>query len=125
MTNFSELAGRCITHIEGMENGSARVVMTLDNGDEATLFHSQDCCESVDLNDVCGDTRDLLDSPILLAEEVSNPGGDPKPEYGDSWTWTFYKLVTIKGAVTMRWLGESNGYYSERVDFTIFAKENT
>lgn len=71
----------------------------------------------------CGDLDSLIGSPITLAEEVvssnENPEGTPVKEGQDygSWTWTFYKFATIKGYVTVRWYGESNGYYSESVDF--------
>jgi hypothetical protein len=68
-----------------------------------------------------GDLRDLLNSPITLAEESvssgENPEGTIRENHDDSFTWTFYKFATIKGYVDIRFYGESNGYYSESVDF--------
>ncbi len=80
--------------------------------------HFQDCCESVVIEDVCGDLDDLVGHPMLMAEEVDGTNPTPTLEVRyESFTWTLYKFATIKGYVTVRWLGESNGCYSESVDF--------
>ena len=81
------------------------------------MYHEYDCCEKVVIEDICGDLQELVGNPILLAEEVSNSDNKPKREYEiESFTWTFYKIANIKGDVTIRWFGESNGYYSEGVE---------
>jgi hypothetical protein len=117
-TSFSELVGKTLVEIIGKERDD-QIIFKTDNGDAYRLYHSQDCCESVSVEDIIGDIQCLIGSPILMAEEATsdkNPEGIEK-EYQDSFTWTFYKLATIKGYVTIRWYGESNGYYSESVDF--------
>jgi hypothetical protein len=117
--NINELVGKTIVYIECSED-EAELYITIDDGTKYKMYHRQDCCEFVYVEDVCGDVCDLLNSPIIEAEEVTsgtNPDGVTVPEYQDSFTWTFYKFRTAKGSVTIRWYGESNGYYSESVDF--------
>ena len=118
-TNFSILKGKTLVSVE---NPNDEVIyFETAEGEEYRLWHQQDCCESVTIEDINGDLEDLVGHPILLAEEVTHENENPKditpPEYQDSFTWTFYKLSTIKGSVTIRWYGESNGYYSEAVSF--------
>ena len=118
MKEFKELKGMIITSITG-STGDDEMVFTTDDNRRFRLDHDTTCCESVTINDICGDLSDLLNTPILSAEEVcsdNNPEG-VEIEDQDSFTWTFYKLHTINGGVTIRWYGESNGYYSESVDF--------
>jgi len=119
IAKFSDLLMKTLTIIDGMEPESDEINFITSEGRKYIMNHTQDCCESVFVQDVCGDVSDLLNSPILQAEESissdETPVGMVVP--GDSYTWTFYKLSTIKGSVTIRWLGESSGYYSESVDF--------
>lgn len=115
---ITSFVGKTITSIEGMENGKDTIRFICDDGSEFYMLHEQDCCESVEIVDVVGDVEDLIGSPILTAKETTNEGRDGVREDGssmESYTYTFYDLATRKGFVTLRWLGESNGYYSESV----------
>lgn len=113
---IEELIGRTIKEIMQLPD---ELIFTLDDGQKYMMYHSQDCCENVNIEDIIGELYDLIGTPITLAEKVTSnemPDGVNK-EYDYSFTWTFYKLATIKGYVTIRWFGSSNGYYSESVDF--------
>lgn len=130
MADLSELLGKTLTRVDADHD---EIVFTTTEGEKYKLCHFQDCCESVAIEDIVGDLKDLVGHPILIAEEVSY--NDPKalptheqvrlkmerandPDYWyESETWTFYKFATIKGYVDIRWYGTSNGYYSESVDF--------
>jgi hypothetical protein len=116
---FETLLGKTIVEISGAV-GEDEILFRCSDGSQYRMYHSQDCCESVSVESIVGDWSDLIGNPILKAEEATSdehPAGYAGSEWGESFTWTFYKLATIKGYVDIRWLGESNGYYSEGVDF--------
>lgn len=112
--HISDFVGQTFSSITVNEN-KEDVLFICEDGDRYKMLHHQDCCESVLLEDVQGDLSDLLNHPITLAEKRTN-SDNPKTDWAESFTWTFYVLATIKGYVTIRWYGESNGYYSEEVD---------
>jgi hypothetical protein len=123
---FSSLLGMTIGIIH---NSIDEIVFEMEGGRIFSMYHEQSCCETVEVEEIVGDLTDLIGHPLLQAEEVSST--DPTPEVQahrdqekakggyapESETWTFYKLATIKGSVTIRWYGTSNGYYSESVNF--------
>jgi hypothetical protein len=114
-TPFEALKGLTLTNVE--VKGDEEIHFYVADGRHLVMHHDQDCCELVYIESIVGDVADLIGTPILLAEGVES-GDTPPPEskYGyDSFTWTFYKLATVKGYVDIRWFGSSNGYYSESV----------
>lgn len=108
---FKELIGKVFKSVVACGDS-----LTFTGEKEYQFYHKQDCCENVYIEDITGDLKDLEDSPILLAEEISSEGAEDH-DNEESYTWTFYKFATVKGDVTVRWLGTSNGYYSESVSF--------
>jgi len=111
--NINDMVGKVFTSVT--QDGAE---MVFENATERFRFwHCQDCCESVYIESIVGELSDLEGETLLIAEEVSGEIPEAKEdEYIDSRTWTFYKFATRKGYVDVRWLGESNGYYSESVD---------
>ena len=112
-TNISELVGKTLWKID-VSSDSLQFYTT--EAEEYLMYHDQDCCEHVYIEDMVGDHKDLLNSPIVLAEERSSDE-PPMNSSDEVYQWTFYELATVKGSVTIRWYGSSNGYYSVSVSF--------
>lgn len=127
---LSELIGKTLKAVT-TNKAKDEIIFTLEDDTQYKMYHQQDCCESVSIEDIVGDLNDLVGAPILRAEERSSTEPDEAEKekrakekaeakngyyYGaESETWTFYEFATIKGSVTIRWYGTSNGYYSESV----------
>lgn len=118
-TTIDVLVGQTLASVT--QHGNELIEFVTNTGTKYHMYHEQDCRESVRINDIAGDLQDLVNTPIVKAYESNSEPGYGDKENPDPWgsgTWTFYHLATSKGYVTIRWYGESNGYYSESVSFS-------
>lgn len=103
--NYENMIGKTLRSVENWDN-EILAFATEDRQEFFIFYHSQDCCECVTIDDICGDLQDLIGSPIVEAEEVSSEDmgwNETRIESDwDSETWTFYKFRTAKGSVTVR-----------------------
>lgn len=118
LNQFTDLVGQSLASVTGEDKGD-EIIFNLTDGRQCKLYHQQDCCEDVHIESIDGDLTDLVGT-VLTAYEESGEGHPSSDDAYDtrSSTWTFYRISTILGTVTIRWRGASNGYYSESVDFT-------
>lgn len=112
---ITELIGKTLKSIV-VNHTNEEILFIVGENESYLMYHEQDCCESVVIEDICGQMEWLIDSPILRAEERISEE-EESDDCDCSNTWTFYELATLNGAVTIRWHGSSNGYYSESVQF--------
>ena len=113
MTTFSDLEGKVLTGVE--VEGTEEILFHTEGGSRYRMYHEQDCCEVVYIEDINGDLNDLVGQTIVSAKEESNSEDCD----GESFTYTFYHIRTAHHDITIRWEGSSNGYYSESVDFDL------
>ncbi len=114
---MAQMLGKTFVQVTGSVDSDEMMFETA-NGERFMFAHQQDCCETVSINDIVGDLQDLCGEPLLISEEVKG-ATEPDEEHYESYTYTFYKFATRKGYVDVRWLGESNGYYSESVELFV------
>ena len=108
--NFEQLTGMTITAVVYKETNESLLIHL--NTHVLEMIHHQDCCETVYLADVVGSFEDLIGYPLLeVSETIVN-----NELIGESSTASYYNFRTVKASVQLRWVGESNGFYSEIVD---------
>ena len=90
------------------------VMQFVDSDGEMYTFYPI-CDSNVSIEDITGELTDLIGSPMLMAEYVEN---ETDTSSGNE-KWTFYKFATLKGYVTIRWYGSSNGWYSTSVQYDV------
>ena len=77
------------------------------------IYHEQDCCETVQIQDTEGNWHDLIGKVITETDHDETCGVLDNSESSTLTTLTF---KCDDATVISRWIGESNGYYSEGVD---------
>jgi hypothetical protein len=119
LVEFKDLKGLTLSRVDVKRNID-QIIFTSTDGKKFSMMHYQDCCESVGIEDINGDLGDLLNTPIVEAYEATSDNHRKQGEdecWNDCKLWTFYHIRTMKGDVTIRWFGDSSGYYSVDVDF--------
>lgn len=109
--DFSVLVGKVLTSVK--IGGDELIEFETSDGGAFRMEHDQDCCENVNIEDICGDLSGMVGQTVLTAYESSNED----PDASESGTWTFYNISTNLHFATIRWYGTSNGYYSESATF--------
>lgn len=94
--------------------------------DSATFvfYHAQDCCETVSLEEETCSA--ILGKKIIKAEKIEDHDLPPGHESGslESWTNTRVHLTAEdETKAVIRFLGFSNGCYSEQVDVGVLVGE--
>lgn len=111
----------------GYSDGNPAIYFIHDDPKQSVImYHDQDCCEMVSIDDINGELGVLAGVPIILAEtawtgDIPDGLDQGRYEYDDSECWTFYRFRTEKGDVDIRWYGASNGYYSESVEVKLLS----
>lgn len=108
-----ELTGEILTAID-VDCDQNQILLTTRSGKQYLINHMQDCCERVEIVGQDGDFYSLIGKPILLANHEENKSGDR--ENGTTTTETRLIFRVDDATVVSRWIGTSNGYYSESVD---------
>lgn len=114
---FKDLIGETLEYVD-QDPELNEILLTTKSGRRIMIYHEQNCCERVRIVDTAGNWHDLIGKVIVevdeLVEDKSYSLGDEPDDV--SATQTILTFRVDDATIISRWIGESNGYYSETVD---------
>ena len=111
---FSDLVGEVLDSVD-IDRGENQILLTTRSGRRFMVYHEQDCCEKVQIVGQDGNFDNLIGKPLIEARDFAVDTGESESDY-DSQTTTTLVFRVDDQTVISRWIGDSNGYYSESVD---------
>jgi hypothetical protein len=110
---FDVLVGEVLDAVD-IDREKDQILLTTRSGRQFLIHHEQDCCETVEIVGQDGCFIRLVGKPIVEAREIAIDT-TKDDSYGTETTTTL--IFRVDGeTVISRWVGDSNGYYSESVD---------
>jgi len=109
------LVGEILTHID-VDADNEEILLTTQSGRRFRVYHNQNCCENVNIVDTEGEWHTLLNKKLVEVKHTEYDDGVPPYDGCESYTKTAILFRVDDATVISRWVGTSNGYYSETVD---------
>jgi hypothetical protein len=110
---FSALVGEVLDAVD-IDREKDQILLTTRSGRNFLVYHKQDCCETVAISGQDGSFDKLIGKPIVEARDITVDTSEEAA--GSSQTTTILVFRVDDQTVISRWIGDSNGYYSESVD---------
>ena len=105
--DIKTLVGETLAYID-VDPDNNEILLTTESGRKIMIYHEQDCCEHVCLEGNNGEWTELIGKVLIETSQDE--------ERMDGETKTALTFKVSDATVISRWVGTSNGYYSEHVD---------
>jgi hypothetical protein len=80
---------KTIKFIKGLEEESDEVLFYCNDGSIYKMYHEQECCECVSIDDVSGNVDDIIGSKILQADVYTKDMEDEREDADSSFKWAY------------------------------------
>ncbi len=110
---FSDLVGEVLDAVD-IDREENQILLTTRSGRRFLVYHEQDCCETVAISGQDGNFGKLIGKPIVEARDFAVDTSEEAIDSSQTTTTLVFRVDDQ--TVISRWIGDSNGYYSESVD---------